>query len=40
MTTTQTTTVLPERIDTVDQLEELLSDPTPAAVRRGNLTGD
>ena len=41
MTTTQTTTTLPERIESVDQLEDLLSDPTPAAVRAmGNMRGD
>ena len=41
MTTTQTTTTLPERIESVDQLEDLLSDPTPAAVRAmGNMKGD
>ncbi|MDQ3441475.1 MAG: NAD-dependent epimerase/dehydratase family protein [Planctomycetota bacterium] len=41
MTTTQTTTALPERIEDVDQLEDLLSDPTPAAVRAmGNMRGD
>src|SRR5687767_3305665 len=41
MTTTQTTTTSPERIESVDQLERLLSEPTPAAVRAmGNLKGD
>ncbi|HEV2295685.1 MAG TPA: NAD-dependent epimerase/dehydratase family protein [Tepidisphaeraceae bacterium] len=32
---------LPERIESVEQLEEMLSDPTPAAVRAmGNMEGD
>ena len=40
-TTTEKTAALPERIESVDQLEDLLSDPTPAAVRAmGNMKGD
>jgi len=37
----ETKSALPERIESVDQLEDLLSDPTPAAVRAmGNMKGD
>jgi len=40
-TTTNPSTQLPERIDDVDQLEEMLSDPTPAAVTAmRNVQGD
>jgi hypothetical protein len=42
MSTTQTkSTSLPDRIESVEQLEGMLSDPTPAAIKAmGNMTGD
>jgi nucleoside-diphosphate-sugar epimerase len=40
MTTTKTEP-LPDRIQSVEQLEEMLSDPTPAAIKAmGNMKGD
>ena len=40
MTTTKTET-LPDRIESVEQLEEMLIDPTPAAIKAmGNMRGD
>jgi nucleoside-diphosphate-sugar epimerase len=39
--TTTTTEPLPDRIESVEQLEEMLSDPTPAAIKAmGNMKGD
>ncbi len=41
MTPMQTGSTLPERIESVEQLEEMLSEPSPDAVRAmGNMTGD
>ncbi len=41
MTTIATTTANPERIESVDQLEEMLSEPTPAAIdAMRNMKGD
>src|SRR5688572_28743459 len=38
MKTTEST--LPERIESVEQLEEMLSDPTPAAIDAMRMAGD
>jgi len=41
MSTVETRTAVPERIESVEQLEDLLSDPTPAAIdAMRNISGD